>query len=217
MRKVWSVLCIGACALALLMIAPARASTSVTWHMDDSSGASDPSGHTLSLSNIDTSSDAYWTFDGDGLATTSSDDDAFDPGTSSFTVSVEVRSSTMPSSSVGDYDLVRKGLSGTSGGYWKLEMIPNSARTKTLALCQMTGGRLKWAPFSLTDGQWHTITCTRDASGPTLKITIDGKSKTKSINSARKIANSSKLYVGAKDSGNDEYTGDMDELTLSVG
>ena len=52
---------------------------------------------------------------------------------SSFTISVKVRSSTMPSSSVGDYDLVRKGLSATSGGYWELEMIPNSARTKTLS------------------------------------------------------------------------------------
>ena len=215
MRKVWPAVC--ALGLVLLMAWPADASTTVTWHMDDSSGASDPAGHTLSLSNIDVSSDDYWTFDGDGLATTASDDDTFDPGTSSFTISVKIRSSTMPSSSVGDYDLVRKGLSATSGGYWKLEMIPNSARTKTLALCQMTGGRLKWAPFSLTDGQWHTITCTRDASGPTLKITIDGTSKTKSITTSKKIANSSKLYVGAKDSSDDEYTGDMDELSLKVG
>jgi hypothetical protein len=215
MRRVWSVAC--TLALVTIMASPAHASTSVTWHMDDSSGASDPSGHTLSLTNVDTSSNDYWTFDGDGLATTASDDDAFDPGTSSFTVSVHVRSSTMPSSSVGDYDLARKGLSSTSGGYWKLEMIPNKARTKTLALCQMTGARLKWAPFSLTNGQWHTITCTRDASGPTLKLTIDGRSKSKTITTPKKIANSSKLFVGAKDSNDDEYTGDMDELTISVG
>ena len=208
----------GVCSAAfvLLFASPAHATTKVTWHMDDATGASDPGGHTLSLTNIDTNS-AYWTFSGNGLATTASDDNTFDPAKASFSVSVMVRSSTMPSTSVGDYDLVRKGLSSTSGGYWKLELIPNKARTRTLVFCQMSGGYLKWAPFNLTDGKWHTVTCTRDANAKTVAITVDGRSNAKALTSLKSISNSSKLFVGAKDRNADGYVGDMDELSISVG
>ena len=207
------------CSLALLFAtaSPAQAATTVAWHMDDASGVSDPAGHTLALTNVDTSSAQYWTFSGDGRATTASDDDALDPGKATLTISVMVRSSTMPSTSVGDYDLVRKGLSGTTGGYWKLELVPNDKRTRTLAFCQMSAVYLKYTPVNLTNGKWHSITCTRDADAMTVTITIDGRSKTRSLTRLRSIDNTKQMVVGAKTSTDDRYVGDMDELTISVG
>jgi hypothetical protein len=207
-----------AATLILVGAIPSLAASAITWHMDDASGTSDPDGHTLDVQGVD-AVDGYWHFDGTDRARTSGDDDAFDPGSATLTVTVHVRTTSFPSTDVGDYDLVRKGISSTTGGFWKVELIPNAKQTKLVALCQAKGSsgktNLRKAPYSLDDGQWHTITCTKTSS--TLSLTVDAKTYSRSV-TVGSIANTDPLSIGAKASVNqDMYVGDMDEVTVSIG
>ena len=132
------------------------------------------------------------------------------PRTDRFTVRVRVKFATRPTASVGDYDLVRKGLAGTAGGHYKVEILQNG-----YGYCLFKGaaGRviLSRGP-NLADSSWHTITCRR--YGRTVSLTIDGRTYQKAGPTGR-IANTSPVFVGAKDdSGGDQYRGVMDEVTI---
>jgi Concanavalin A-like lectin/glucanases superfamily len=138
------------------------------------------------------------------------DSDSLDPGTGSFSISLKVKFTVNPPASVGDYDLLRKGLSTTSGGSYKMEIYHDKA------LCNYRGSggqaQVNQGP-ALNDGNWHTIVCARTSSKVTL--TVDGTSWTKS-KSTGTISNSSSLMVGAKDTkGHDQYNGDLDEVFIS--
>ena len=212
---------------------PAHAATTVHhWAMDE------PPGWGTMVDASTSPSDGKWShitagvpgfgltaydFNGTSSKVVVADDSSLDPGTSAFTYTVHVNFTRVPDSGVGDYDLIRKGLSGTSGGYWKAEIYPNSSHTKALALCQMAGSTgaaklVKPGPAKLNDGLWHTITCAKDLdrSNPGLTMTVDGVSYFQAAKIGS-ISNSAPLSVGAKASGGDWYDGVMDEATLEIG
>jgi len=157
-------------------------------------------------------------FDGTSRVTVP-DDASLDPGTDRFTVTIHVNFTRMPTDADGgDYDLIRKGLGATSGGYWKLEIYPDDGATKATGLCQMKGSaghvKITGAPISLNDGAWHTLSCTRTSSDVTL--TVDGTNYRKSV-TIGSIANSDPLTIGADKTQDDVYTGDMDEVSYEIG
>ncbi len=135
------------------------------------------------------------------------------PGTATFTVSVRVAFTVKPSSTVGDYDLARKGLSTTSGGNWKVEILRSG-----YAFCLFRGSSGSVSVTKgpdLSNGAWHTISCSRDSSG--VRLTVDGSTSSKS-GATGNIANSTTMFVGAKSSaGGDQYSGRMDELQITFG
>jgi Concanavalin A-like lectin/glucanases superfamily len=159
-------------------------------------------------------------FNGSSSRVVVQDNDSLDPGASPFTVTAWVNFTTIPTASIGgDYDLVRKGLKGTSGGFWKMEIFPNSSGTQALARCWMSGSggstKITNAPSSLNDGAWHRISCAKDDTGITLTVDRTSYHTTASVGS---IANSDPLTIGAKkDAGGDWYNGDMDEVSLQIG
>lgn len=203
-------------AILLTTAAPAVAATVVAaWNMDgtgsrmaDSSGR----GHTGTLRNVVPLGSAY-EFRGKPSYVTVPSHADFAPGTGNFQISLSVRFSAVPSAAVGDYDLLRKGLSSTSGGHYKVEIL-RSGR----GFCQFRGSAgmvtVSNGP-NLANNQWHRITCTR--TGNTVVLTVDGASwsKTGSIGS---ISNSSAVFIGAKNTaGGDQYTGLMDSVTVTKG
>jgi hypothetical protein len=207
-------------ALVLGTVAPAQAATQVAlWHMGAGSTMSDASGHghTGSLHNV-TVGQAGWSGSGYGFKTKPSyvsvpSATDLNPGTSNFSVTVHVKFSVKPSSSVGDYDLIRKGLSTTSGGSWKAEILQSG-----VAFCDFRGssgeGSISGGP-NLANNTWHTITCARTSSS--VKLTVDGASYTKSKVTGT-ISNTSTVLLGAKDTGGgDQYAGLMDEVSVSKG
>lgn len=223
---------IGVAALLLLGLTlfgpPARAATgSHAWGMDESPGtgtmfdsgspATDGDWRNIQAGVPGSSGTAY-RFDGTSRVTVA-DAASLDPGTDTFTVSAKVKFTTMPTNANGgDFDLVRKGLGSTSGGYWKIEAYPNSAHTKVNGLCQMKGSanhiKITGAPVSLNNNQWHTITCTKTSSNVTL--TVDGTSYRKTV-TIGSISNGDPLTVGADRMGDDAYIGDMDEVSYTIG
>src|SRR5512143_4345031 len=186
--------------LLVLLALPARADgVTSTWHLDESPGSTtvtsddgfvgtfEDDGHgtgpvLVSPSTYDASA-GMLTFDGHGRVIVP-DDPALRPFPQPFSVSVHARTTTVPNSTVGDFDLIRKGLA-TDNRYWKVELFPNSAHTKAFAFCQMrgrnaalgkfVGTKLKATGQNLADGAWHTITCTKTDSQ--VSLFVDGALK----------------------------------------
>lgn len=190
------------------------------WNMSDTgSKMTDSSGHghTGSLANVRTGQPGY---SGTGFGFFSHPSyvvvpNATDlnPGTSTFSFTVHVKFSSRPSSSVGDYDVLRKGLSSTDGGSYKLEILRAGN-----AYCNFRGSSAEGSVSSgsnLANNAWHTLTCTRTSSA--VKLTVDGKSYSKSVKTGS-ISNTGPLYIGAKSSGGaDQYTGYLDSASVSKG
>jgi hypothetical protein len=144
-----------------------------------------------------------------------------DPATGSpatFTVTAHVSFTQPPSAAVGDYDLIRKGLSSTKGGYWKMEIYPAKSNTQGRAMCQMKGSSATTGTFvagpNLGDGRWHTIQCVKRATS--VSVVVDGVAFTKNV-AVGLIANTAKLTVGAKAGGADWFAGLMDEVSITTG
>lgn len=178
----------------------------------------DDSGHSNNGILQDVAANAgFYTFNGSTSRVVVPDnpDGSLDPGTADFSYSVRVRTTTVPDDVAGDYDLLRKGLGSTKGGYFKVELYPNSSNTKARALCQAQGtkGAAKLVgSANLADGAWHTITCKKKPSA--LNMYVDGALTATKPNT---IANAAALTIGAKDIGGDWFRGDMDDATVSIG
>jgi hypothetical protein len=145
------------------------------------------------------------------------DSPSLNPGSSDFSFTLSVRFSIIPDT---DYDLLRKGLSTTKGGDYKLEALSRQHGSIAQANCLFTGSsgtsHLVAGP-DLSNGQWHTITCAKSTT--TISLTIDGQTYSKAA-SVGSITNSAPLTLGAKLKGTklrDRYVDAMDEVTFSIG
>ena len=210
-------------ALAALLAVPAAASAATTvsfWHMNETSGSTmvdSVSGLNGTLSHVTTNVPAVfspgYSFNGSSsIVTVPSSSKHNVPSSTTFTVSVYVRFPAIPSSSVGDFDLIRKGLSSTSGGHWKMEIFGNGK-----GYCQFRGSSatatINDGPV-LADNKWHHIQCIKRTSS--VSLVVDNATFTKNT-TVGSISNSARLTVGAKSTGGDWYKGVMDEVSISLG
>lgn len=198
---------------AFPMQAAHAASTAGLWQMDETSGstAHDSSGHHNDghLQNIQFAGGAF-AFNGHNSRVLVPSSSSLNPGGSDITISVRVKFTVKPSHSVHDYDVVRK---GGNGNYYKIE-IANSGRAR----CQFhgtSGGQgIVFGP-DLSNGQWHTITCTK--SGSRISGKVDSASASHSAHIGN-ISNGTALSFGGKASGSaDMYQGQMAEVKIVIG
>jgi hypothetical protein len=200
---------------------PAWAATVVArWNMEDSgSTMADTSGHghTGTLHGVTVrqpgQSGFAYGFNGKPSYVSVPSSGNFSPGTGNFHINLSVRFSVRPSASVGDYDLLRRGLSSTSGGDYKVEILQGG---QAFCLFQGSGGSVSvTGSRNLADNKWHTLSCAR--VGNSVVLTVDGANASKSGPTGT-IANSQTVFIGAKDSaGNDQYKGLMDSVSITMG
>lgn len=209
----------------------ARASTTDDWTFSEPDGSSTVTSSAGHVGTLETNNDAngvvvsggQLVFDGNGRVVVPNDS-AMNPGTAPFSVSVTFTTSVVPNSSVGDYDMVRKGLTTDSKSYFKVELVPNLVHTKAFAFCKVRG-HLAGTGYTaaqmrnsvnLADGQPHTVACAK--SDTSVSLSVDGKvvkTVTKSIYS---LTNGADLSFGAKASvWEDGFTGSMDEVVYAIG
>jgi hypothetical protein len=135
------------------------------------------------------------------------------PGTATFTITLHVKFPARPSGSVGDFDVLRKGLSTTDGGSYKIEILGSGH-----AFCDFRGSTKEGSltgSKALAVNAWHTITCTRTPTS--MKLTVDGSTTSKTVTTGT-ISNTGNLYIGAKNgSGGDQLTGSVDAVSLLKG
>lgn len=212
-------LAVTATAAAMLLlwqpVAQAASIQVAVWHMDDRGTTMTDSsgrGHNGTMRNV-TGNGSYFTFAGAPSYVSVPTADDLNPGSSTFAVSVRVNFPRVPTRAVGDFDLVRKGLAGTKGGHFKVEIVANG---KGYCLFHGSAGKVVIsAGPNLAGTGWHTITCTRTATGVTL--TVDGRNYVKR-GATGQLANTKTLLVGIKTpGGGDQYTGLMDEVVIRKG
>ncbi|MEP6640071.1 MAG: LamG-like jellyroll fold domain-containing protein [Chloroflexota bacterium] len=193
------------------------ASPTAFWHMDETSGtvARDGTGHgydgtiqkvKLGVAGV---SKTGFEFNGTSSRILVKDAPGLRAGDKDLVVTLSVSFSSVPS---GDYDLIRKGLSTSSGGDWKMEILSNGK-----AFCYFKGSKGsigKSGGPNLADGKYHKITCEKHAT--TVALVVDGSryTSTKTVGS---ISNTATLSIGAKAAGGDWYKGRMDEVSVTIG
>ena len=221
---------------AVVTVAPAAAAQGAVvahWNMDEAAGASRMldsatlgGANNGQIVNVTTgvpglvSGNAY-TFNGTTSYVEVADNASLDPGTAKIALSATVRTldGPMPDDS---YDLVRKGVVTTKGGYWKMEIKrssdPSVGRLHCVFKGMLPGGSMtiakRLATPDIVDGRTHTVQCLR--SGSTVIAVVDGKSyeTTKATGS---IANNQSVIVGSKLAGDDVLRGSLDEVSVNIG
>ncbi len=116
------------------------------------------------------------------------------------------------------YDIVRKGLTTTPGGDYKMEIKRKADPTVGKLQCVFKGNvaavRATARP-DIVDGNWHTLECIRTSNS--VVATVDGRSHTKT-GSAGSIANTTSVLVGAKTASpsDDVFDGSMDFVSIEI-
>jgi concanavalin A-like lectin/glucanase superfamily protein len=193
------------------------ASPVAIWHMDETSGsiAKDGTGNgydgTIQKVKLGVAGVTKTGFEFNGTSSRILVKDApgLRAGDKDLVVTLSVAFTDEPS---GDFDLIRKGLSSSSGGDWKIEILENGK-----AFCYFKGSKGsigKSAGPNLSDGKYHKITCEKHAT--TVALVVDGNryTSTKTVGS---ISNTATLSIGAKAAGGDWYKGRMDEVSVTIG
>jgi hypothetical protein len=208
-----------AATLVLLMASPAWAMLlpAADWQMNEIFGQMiDESGNNNHGNPTDVvQTGSRYVFNGSTSRVAVPDDDSLDPAARDITLKASVM---VPNAAMDDdsYDVVRKGLSGTRGGDYKMEIASDPTVGKLHCLFKGTGGRVnKVASRDIVDGNWHTLECIKTSTSVVAKV--DGRSFTKT-GSAGSIANSTEVLVGAKTTNpfDDVFEGSMDYVSIHI-
>jgi hypothetical protein len=192
-----------------------------SWQMNETSGnrmADSAGNHTGTLHDVGFTSAGHdggaYRFNGDSSYVQVPDADDLDPGSGDFTYSAWINTKVLPPDKTSD--IMRKGVSTTSGGDFKLELFPvNGAARARCVIRGSNGEATAGGGDKLQDGRWHHLACSRE--GSTLTLTIDGtkvKSTSKSVGS---IKNASDVTIGAKSADQDHFAGLIDQVQIAVG
>jgi hypothetical protein len=205
-----------AAAASLILPPTASAATTAWWPMNETSGTvmhdavgtADGTLHAVTVGVAGSSGKAY-RFNGTSSYVSVPSRPSLNPGSAKLTVQISLRFTVIPPQ---DYDLIRKGLSTTAGGDYKIE-IAHSGQ----ALCVFGGSKATATLIAgpkLNDGRWHRISCVR---GPLAAgLYVDGVRRKLVSTAVGSISNSSALYIGAKP-GSDYHRGDLDEARIIFG
>lgn len=216
--------------VASLVLAPAAYAATTAWTFSEPNGSTRVTSNngvvgTLQQqsSNGVVVSNGRLVFNGHGRVVVPEAVADLDPGSRPFSVSAQVSTTVVPNDAVGDFDLVRDGLSSHKR-YYKIELFPNAANTKAFAFCQMRGFTsgvgyrgviLKWTGADLADGVAHTITCTKTASQ--VRLIVDGTVRVTRSVAIGSITNGAAFAMGAKaEVWQDQLTGTLDNVVIDV-
>ena len=227
-RRVFSFALISLAANAAFAV-PARASTTVSYAMDETSGTvmhgvggpdgvisgdvklniAGVTGGGYEFNSAAGSCDASGKVTGTGHVVIPPNS-IFSPGTKDFSFSVWVKTTAVPGRGNCDYDVVRR------GSIYKLELLPFSTN-KAFPMCWWKGAAtVSLKPqVQVNDGKWHQITCQRTASGEAL--ILDGTKIASTSTNVGSLVSSANLLVASKPGNADYYVGQLDDLTYVVG
>ena len=134
------------------------------------------------------------------------------PGERDFLVSAWVNF-TVPPSANETYDIIRKGLSYTVSGEFKLEIFPGgavkcSAKDSTGYEVSITGGTI-----DVANGKWHKVACAR--TGSSWSVIVDGSLRSKA-SSLGSVGNTMPIALGSKYGLEDAPQGRVDEVRFVI-
>ena len=208
-------------ALALLTASPAWAvlNGGANWQMNETSGQMiDSSGQGNNGTPTDVvQTGSNYVFNGSTSHVAVPDNDSLDPAKKDITLTARVMVTDAPMDD-DSYDVVRKGLTTTPGGDYKMEIKRKADPTVGKLQCVFKGNvaavQITARP-DVVDGNWHTLKCVKTSSSVVARV--DGKSYT-DAQAAGSIANSSNVMVGAKTAAplDDVFDGSMDFVSIDI-
>jgi hypothetical protein len=133
---------------------------------------------------------------------------SLNPGSAPVTLEIAFSLAGNPKPSGADYDLFRKGLAGTKGGDFKMEVLSTGK-----ALCRFKGTN----PAVLQGGSnlgvgSHVVRCVK--TDTSVELFVDGVSVARKTVAVGPISNTQPVNLGAKP-GDDFTKGTIDYITLS--
>ena len=215
-------LALGTLVVALVLAAsPAWAALvkAADWQMDETSGQmTDSSGNANHGNPTDVvRTGSAYVFDGSTSRVAVPDNDGLDPAGKDITLRASVA---VPDGAMADdsYDVVRKGLSTTAGGDYKMEIKRASDPTVGNLNCVFKGdvGTVnRLANVDVVDGNRHTLECAKTSNSVVARV--DGVSYAKA-GTAGSIANDKETLIGAKttDPFDDVFEGSMDSVGVDI-
>ena len=213
----WVTTAVAAGVVTVAVASPAQAAPTVQAHwnmgsvpdMIDSAGA-DNNGKT---SNI-TMSGGYYAFNGTDSIAQVPHKANLNPGPANIRVEARVNTSTPPAAGE-SYDIIRKGTSGTAGGYYKIEFRGKTGGGMSAACIFKDQNKVvARAIASVPSTGWLTVTCTKTATSVTLTA---GGTTTTTSQKVGSIANTAAVHVGGKGDGTDVLSGLMDYAKITIG
>jgi len=221
-RLITSVAAVGGMLVTLTATAPdaSAATGGGSWQLDETSGsvAGDSSGNGNDgtvrggvVMGVPGHTGTAFDFHSPGSWVEVPSSDSLNPGTGDFTVSAWVSADTTPGSGQ-SYEVVRKGLSGTDGGEFDLQ-IGNHGYARCIA--KDSSGDLesvRGPAIKVTDGHWHFLACTRTDS--TWAVTVDGTTVSTNADLGS-IGNTKSLAIGSRYGNGHNVPGAVDDVELS--
>jgi hypothetical protein len=205
---------------------PAAAASTVVaqWSMDEPTGITmaDSSGNGNNGTTYDIARTAAgYSFNGSTSKVVVPNSAGLNPGASDFSYSVTVQTPRVPPSGT-DYDLIRKGISSTAGGEYKLEIVYGNGLGKAFCLVKddaKVSASVK-GTTNVADGNLHTLTCTKTSTG--LILQVDNLAPRTKAATLGAVLSTAPLTLSAKTptitgTVGDFYTGIMRNLTITVG
>lgn len=188
------------------------------WHLDetsgttmpDSAGANNGSIYQVALGAPGALGNAYG-FNGQNSYVSVPSTNELNPGTGNITITLLLKTSSVPNAPPADFDLIRKGTYGPAASEYKVELQHSGQ-----ASCGFEGS----AGYSelidgprLNDGQWHKVQCIKAPTA--IQLVVDGKTYTQTAN-VGSISTTAPLIIGARPEG-DWYQGYLDEISIATG
>lgn len=187
------------------------------------STAADASGNGNTGTNFNVQGDGEaYTFNGTDSRVVVPESDTLDPGVADFSFGVTLSMSQPPA--VGEsFDVLRKGLTTTAGGNYKLEVVHSDGRA--LARCVVKDANKVVAAIraakNLADRARHDVSCHVVGHGVT--IVVDGANAgTRTVTTLGSVSNAADVAIGAKAEGTaatgfDWYLGKIYDAWVSKG
>jgi hypothetical protein len=209
-----------AAAVSVGFAGPALAAPTVRAQWDMSTASSlvdtptDSVNNSGTTSNITMSPDGFYTFNGTNSIATAPHKTNLNPGTANIKVEARINATRAPEPG-NTFDVIRKGTSTTTGGYYKIELKTTSTGVVNAACIfrdknRVTGSAILRIP---TTG-WVALTCTKDASSVTIVANATTRTVARTVGA---IANTSQVYIGGKGDGTDVFPGLMDYARITIG
>jgi hypothetical protein len=205
----------------LLATAAEAATPAAVWHMEsagsmpDSSGNNNNASGMTGITSVPGSTGKGYRFGANGSVTVPNSA-SLNPGTDNISITANVQFAAAPAAGT-DYDLIRKGLSTTAGGEWKMEIFGNGAlASPAFCLFKDSSGRpavTVRGTTNLAGTGWHTITCAKTSTQ--VSVTVDNVLQRTNRTAVGSISNTAAVSLGRKLGGGDQYVGNMDEVSIS--
>lgn len=211
--------------VAMTAAAPAASAASTAggfWHLDETSGSvagdvSDNGNDGRIRGDVDLGLPGYlgtaYSFAADGSWIEVPTTDSLNPGAEDFSVLAWVKVDDAPGKGE-TYDIVRKGLAGTKGGEFKLEIVKNGLVRCTAKDSVRHRGAITGPRGDIADGRWHLVGCAREGSA--WRVMVDGRTRSRDAGLGS-ISNTKSLSIGSKYGQQDAMPGLIDEVQLTIG